>query len=113
MIKAIETDWHGFRFRSRLEARWAVFFDALDLEYIYVPEPDCEAKIRKLAQESKMSAGIVFGDPMRVIDSPSLGILFDKDGDPYSLLRKFGMPDEIHRAALKARSARFEHGETP
>ena len=27
--KAIETRYAGHRFRSRLEARWAVFFDAL------------------------------------------------------------------------------------
>ena len=26
-IKAIETYYKGYRFRSRLEARWAVFFD--------------------------------------------------------------------------------------
>jgi hypothetical protein len=25
--KAIETHYKGYRFRSRLEARWAVFFD--------------------------------------------------------------------------------------
>lgn len=25
-IKAIETEYKGYRFRSRLEARWAVFF---------------------------------------------------------------------------------------
>lgn len=29
-IKAIETRYKGYRFRSRLEARWAVFFDALN-----------------------------------------------------------------------------------
>ena len=34
-IKAIETIYNGYRFRSRLEARWAVFFDALGLEYNY------------------------------------------------------------------------------
>jgi hypothetical protein len=37
-IKAIETIYNGYRFRSRLEARWAVFFDALGLEYEYEPE---------------------------------------------------------------------------
>jgi hypothetical protein len=35
MIKAIETVYNGYRFRSRLEARWAVFFDALGIEYQY------------------------------------------------------------------------------
>lgn len=38
MIKAIDTRYNGFYFRSRLEARWAVFFDALGLEYQYEPE---------------------------------------------------------------------------
>lgn len=34
-IKAIETRYNGYRFRSRLEARWAVFFDKMGIEYIY------------------------------------------------------------------------------
>ncbi len=34
-IKAIETRYKGYRFRSRLEARWAVFFDALGVPYEY------------------------------------------------------------------------------
>lgn len=34
-IKPIETIYKGHRFRSRLEARWAVFFDSLDLPYEY------------------------------------------------------------------------------
>lgn len=37
-IKAIETVYNGYRFRSRLEARWAVFFDSLNIPYIYEPE---------------------------------------------------------------------------
>lgn len=35
MIKAIETRYKGHRFRSRLEARWAVFFDAAGISWIY------------------------------------------------------------------------------
>ena len=34
-IKAIETIYKGYRFRSRLEARWAVFFDAALIRYEY------------------------------------------------------------------------------
>jgi hypothetical protein len=34
-MKAIETIYKGYRFRSRLEARWAVFFDALNWRYEY------------------------------------------------------------------------------
>lgn len=38
MIKPIETVYNGYKFRSRLEARWAVFFDTLGVEYWYEPE---------------------------------------------------------------------------
>lgn len=38
MIKPIETVYKGYRFRSRLEARWAVFFDAANIRYQYEPE---------------------------------------------------------------------------
>src|SRR5215472_9453908 len=38
MIKAIDTEYNGYRFRSRLEARWAVFFDALGIKYRYEVE---------------------------------------------------------------------------
>lgn len=37
-IKPIETYYNGYRFRSRLEARWAVFFDAAGIKYQYEPE---------------------------------------------------------------------------
>lgn len=37
-IKAIETSYKGYRFRSRLEARWAVFFDVLAFEWTYEEE---------------------------------------------------------------------------
>lgn len=36
--KAIETVYRGYRFRSRLEARWAVFFDALSVPFEYEKE---------------------------------------------------------------------------
>ena len=38
MIKPIETKYNGYFFRSRLEARWAVFFDALGIKYEYEKE---------------------------------------------------------------------------
>ncbi len=37
-MKAIETLYKGYRFRSRLEARWAVYFDAIGLKWEYEPE---------------------------------------------------------------------------
>lgn len=37
-MKAIDTYWHGKNFRSRLEARWAVVFEALCIDWEYEPE---------------------------------------------------------------------------
>lgn len=37
-IKAKETYYNGYRFRSRAEARWAVFFDNAGIKYFYEPE---------------------------------------------------------------------------
>ena len=37
-LKAIETEYNGYKFRSRLEAKWAVFFDAMNISYEYEPE---------------------------------------------------------------------------
>lgn len=37
-IKPIETIYNGYKFRSRLEARWAVFFDAAGIRYEYEPQ---------------------------------------------------------------------------
>lgn len=38
MLKPIETEYNGYRFRSRLEARWAVFFDTLGIKWEYEKE---------------------------------------------------------------------------
>ena len=37
-MKIIETKYKGYHFRSRLEARWAVFFDELGVKWEYEPE---------------------------------------------------------------------------
>ncbi len=38
MIKAIETEYNGLKFRSRIEARWAYVFDLLGVKYEYEKE---------------------------------------------------------------------------
>ena len=38
MIKAIDTVYKGYRFRSRLEARWAVFFETCGFKWTYEPQ---------------------------------------------------------------------------
>lgn len=37
-FKAVETVYKGYLFRSRLEARWAIFFDSLGIKWEYEPE---------------------------------------------------------------------------
>jgi len=38
MIKSIETEYRGTIYRSKLEARWCVFFDTLGVKYEYEPQ---------------------------------------------------------------------------
>lgn len=37
-LKPIETEYKGYRFRSRLEAKWAIFFDEMGWKWIYEHE---------------------------------------------------------------------------
>jgi hypothetical protein len=48
VIQAIETVYNGYRFRSRLEARWAVFFDALGVRWEYEKEGYTDGALRYL-----------------------------------------------------------------
>lgn len=36
--KSIDTHYNGYKFRSRTEARWAIFFDELHIAYDYEPQ---------------------------------------------------------------------------
>lgn len=38
MLTAIETEYKGYLFRSRLEARWAKYFDVIGIEWEYEKE---------------------------------------------------------------------------
>jgi hypothetical protein len=38
VIRSMDTDYAGYRFRSRLEARWAVFFDDCNIDWEYEPQ---------------------------------------------------------------------------
>ena len=37
-MRVLPTEYRGYRFRSRLEARWAVYYDHLGIEWVYEPE---------------------------------------------------------------------------
>lgn len=59
MNKAIETRYRGFRFRSRTEARWAIFMDNLGISWQYEPEgfelPDGSRYLPDFLVETKNS----------------------------------------------------------
>ena len=121
MSKAIETKYKGYRFRSRLEARWAVFFDALGIVYCYEEQ----------GYEVRLDGGTVFrwlpdfylpdygchvevkGGKVEASDSEKMGWLLDYgsplpyfcDGhdDDYGLLMLGDVPylkDERHTPAF-------------
>ena len=48
VIKPIETKYDGYLFRSRLEARWAVFFKAAGIKYQYEPQGFTDDKAKYL-----------------------------------------------------------------
>jgi len=175
-IKAIETKYKGYRFRSRLEARWAVFFDAIGVEWLYEHEgfdlggedgwylPDfwfplwgCFAEIKPSDMERGclikptalawnhyqpvmlISGGSPWPDDYRIeYFYPEAGVewygefvlcrkcsgvcLLSKDGSMFREVGQHtckdndkypGRDERIIQAYTAARSARFEHGETP
>ncbi|HEF5705400.1 hypothetical protein [Bacillus cereus group sp. BfR-BA-01423] len=147
-IKPIETIYKGYRFRSRLEARWAVFFDALGIEWKYENEgydlgeygwylPDFEIRgnfhgfgIEKWFVEIKgdMSDRIGIAKAQNLDDYPPEGFLgclifgelelMDVSEPNYvsSMVRAMLLglyQKNYNQAIIKARQARFEHGETP
>jgi hypothetical protein len=92
-LKAIETRFDGYRFRSRLEARWAVFFKTLGVRYEYEKEgydlgaagwylPDFWLPDQKCWQEVK-------GQPATKEEMLKAAILAQATGFPVALGRAF------------------------
>ena len=101
-IKAIETVYNGYRFRSRLEARWAVFFDALGVKYEYEPEgydlgeagkylPDFWLPEYSLWVEVKRSSGGCIGDK-KLLKQEHLKAEKLRDLTGYPVVLCFGLP---------------------
>ena len=72
VLKAIETEYDGHRFRSRIEARWAVFFNAIGLKYEYEIEGFQMGELRYLPD----------------FYIPSLDRWFEIKGKPLSCIRR-------------------------
>ena len=147
-LKAIETSYKGYRFRSRTEARWAVFLEwsgILKWEYekegfdlpsgYYLPDfwieywegetkksiwmevkgeiPDELSRECRLCQELCIASG---QEVILVCGTPSLDPLyhFTPNGYRYGTIADFWNDrSRTDYAIEEARSARFEHGETP
>lgn len=138
-LKAIETSYKGYRFRSRLEARWAVFFDVIGWLWEYEPEgfelekgerylPDFRCKHshtnpRCFYVEVKPDGGD-FSKALRFAEQGMVALLC-AEGIPdatrnykYSYCGHLELTPRLghewrgaHPAANAARSARFEFGE--
>lgn len=138
LLKALETRYRGFRFRSRAEARWAVFFDAIGVKWDYEKDgydlgeegpylPDfwlLESQVhaevkgqeftvrevnlcRILALRSSYPVVMLAGSPEARIYLKEL---------PNGLLGTHEWATDTNTltlAADRARTARFEHGESP
>lgn len=138
-FRAIETSYKGYKFRSRTEARWAIFFDAAGIEWQYELEgyrlgelglylPDFWLPKAKAFAEVK-------GQEFTVAEINLCRRLAAKSGHPVIMLAggpevgayRVEMPsglleervflpkdqERVGEAVAQARSARFEHGETP
>lgn len=117
-IKAIETEYNGYRFRSRLEARWALFFDKAGIQYEYELEgfelsegvrylPDFYLPEYLIYVEVKPEHAIAFAfdkdavlknekdeNKIRKFASEALTAgqsLFVTNGDPYNTLYHWGI----------------------
>jgi hypothetical protein len=168
MIKAIETSYKGYRFRSRLEARYAVFLDTLGIEWDYEregydlgglgyylpdfwlpwhaygqhpgagyfleikgqdPTPEEVEKLKALAAGTGHTCFLLAGEigKQRHYTAHRRGHFFYtdpaqdellEDGDPYAnhlwaMFSRWDFTGDVDNAISTARSARFEHGESP
>jgi len=88
-IKAIPTKYNQHRFRSRLEAKWAILFDELGLKWgyetegfilpdntpylpdFYFPELDCYAEVKpKLFTDAEYNKAAQLDKPCLLLDEP-------------------------------------------
>ncbi len=86
-VRPIETSYNGYRLRSRLEARWAVYFDAVGIKWMYehegfylpdwsmylpdfyLPELDCYAEVKpKLFSREEFSRCMHLPRPCILLD---------------------------------------------
>jgi hypothetical protein len=92
-LRPIETHYRGCRFRSRIEARWAVFFDALGIKWSYEPEGFSLRFDYEDLASSWMEALDITEDEL--LDEGFPQTFKHLDGKEYSYLPDFYLP-ELH-----------------
>lgn len=114
-MKSKHTFYNGYEFRSRTEARWAVYFDARNIKYEYEPEdylteygrylPDFWLPEYQVYAEVKYKEGFTMRDIRRCYDLTRMtnrGLLL-LDGQPevrsYQLL-KYSIDGFFHIPAV-------------
>lgn len=90
-IKAIQTEYKGYKFRSRLEARWAVFFDAAGIKWEYEPQGfECKDGTRYLPDfylpEERMWCEVKPNNPERAKELGRALACIEERGEIESLL---------------------------
>jgi hypothetical protein len=109
-MEPIETEYKGYRFRSRLEARWAVIFDWMDVSWRYEPQgfelpksgrylpdfllPDFEAILSQTTPKraSGLWIEVKGGDPARDERAKSRELAWESDR-PVAILCSVGEDD--------------------
>lgn len=117
-LRAIETSYAGHRFRSRSEARWAVFFDHLRIEWKYEHEgfetPD---GFRYLPDFFLPSIGVfaeVKGGLVTTADSEKmLRFVYDAPYDATGLLLLGDIPDQRIPGPHHVLATNGHHGRHP
>jgi hypothetical protein len=110
-VKPIETCYRGYKCRSRLEARWMVFFDAMNIRFEYEPEGFQSADGQRYLPDFRLvdidtyvevkPESIESKDLLRcqkfVMDGMSQKILIlvgHPDFKAYTLFRRIDLPDQ-------------------
>lgn len=126
-IKAIETVYNGYKFRSRIEARWAVFFDTLGIPYEYeaegfdlegtwylpdfrLPSQNCWIEIKgqnpteqelqkayKLSMLDKKTVAIFGGECWHETRAYVFSFIEDMDAQPFLAYKQSALREREHR----------------
>lgn len=104
-IKPIETVYNGYRFRSRLEARWAVFFDAVGIRFEYEPEGFELSSGRKYLPDFWLPDFGIYVEikPLLSSDDPTRKEVYEEQQSLCSNFR-----DEVGKAILLCRGAPWD-----